>query len=361
MRIFKRGKIWWGDWTVDGERKRISSKIEDERLARAYLTKKHAESFQLKRLGEKPRKTWGEATERYLAENGHLRTIDAYRAHSVWWTLQLGYHKVKYLDEITPDIVEAIRDKEYARPKERGGGQRSAADVNRKLAYLRAVFNAAYRRYRWFGTGEEPPLFRQMRGERQRQRYLEPHEVLRLAAQLPDPISSMVIFAASTGLRQGNVLNLRWEQISVTKRRITLPGEVMKNGEPLSIPISDLAMDVIRERIGKSSVWVFANADGQPLRGISSKVWAKAIARAGLPGLRWHDLRHTWASIARQHGLSSELIQELGGWRDPRMVLRYSHLSSDHLQEAANKVGLAFGHKYGTVQPSGATSQALTG
>ncbi len=361
MRFFKRGKIWWGDWTVNGERKRISSGIDNERLAKAYLTKKQAESFQLKRLGEKPRRTWSEATERYLAETSHLRTIDAYHTYSAWWAVQLEKRKVKYLDEITPDIVEAIINKEYARPKERGGGQRSAADVNRKLAYLRAVFNAAYRRYRWFGAGEEPPLFRQMRGELQRQRYLEPHEVLRLAEHLPDPINSMVMFSAATGLRQGNVLNLRWEQINVTKRRITLPGEVMKNGEPLSIPISDLAMSVIRERIGKSCEWVFANADGQPLRGISSKVWARAIARAGLPGLRWHDLRHTWASIARQSGLSPELIQELGGWKDPRMVLRYGHLSSDHLQEAADKVGQAFGHRYGTVQPLGTTSLALTG
>jgi integrase len=361
MNIYKRGKIWWGSWTVNGKRERISSGTEVEAQARAYLTKKQAESFQLRRLSEKPRRTWSEATERYLAEHSSLRTIDAYRGQSEWWTNQLETKKVNYLDEITPDIVAAIRDKEYARPKERGGGRRSPADINRKLAYLRAVFNAAYREYRWFGVGEEPPLFRQLKGERQRQRYLEPHEVLRLAEHLPNPINSMAIFAAATGLRQANVLYLRWDQVNVTKRTIILPSEIMKNGQPHSIPINDVAMAILRERLGKSADWVFTNATGQPIRGISSKVWAKAVAKAGLEGLRWHDLRHTWASIARQRGLPPELIQELGGWKDPRMVQRYSHLSTDHLQEAANEIGQAFGYRFGTVQTHGTTNLALTG
>lgn len=55
---------------------------------------------------------------------------------------------------------------------------------------------------------------------------------------------------------------------------------------------------------------------------------------------RWHDLRHTWASWHVQNGTSLQELQQLGGWSSYEMVLRYAHLSSDHLKEAASRVNV---------------------
>jgi len=65
------------------------------------------------------------------------------------------------------------------------------------------------------------------------------------------------------------------------------------------------------------------SADGRHERG----GMRKAVARAGLGPLRWHDLRHTWASWALQGGASMMEVMQLGGWKSLAMVQRYSHLA----------------------------------
>jgi len=62
------------------------------------------------------------------------------------------------------------------------------------------------------------------------------------------------------------------------------------------------------------------------------------LERAGIRNFRWHDLRHTWASWHVQNGTSLQELQQLGGWTSFEMVLRYAHLSSDHLKSAAERV-----------------------
>jgi integrase len=75
---------------------------------------------------------------------------------------------------------------------------------------------------------------------------------------------------------------------------------------------------------------------GRPMSNAYGKrAWRKACARAGLTGLRFHDLRHTWAIWLMQAGVPSYAIQALGGWASPKMVERYAHLSSEHLKQYA--------------------------
>ena len=71
----------------------------------------------------------------------------------------------------------------------------------------------------------------------------------------------------------------------------------------------------------------------------NTKAWRKALDRAGIADFRWHDLRHTWASWHVQNGTSLQELQMLGGWSSFEMVLRYAHLSSDHLRDAADRIG----------------------
>jgi integrase len=61
------------------------------------------------------------------------------------------------------------------------------------------------------------------------------------------------------------------------------------------------------------------------------------LEQAGLEDFRWHDLRHTWASIMRQGGVSLDVLQELGGWKQQRMVQRYAHLTVAHLMSHSNR------------------------
>jgi integrase len=77
---------------------------------------------------------------------------------------------------------------------------------------------------------------------------------------------------------------------------------------------------------------------GEPIDDCNTAAFQKAVARAKLGDLRWHDLRHTFAAWAIQSGVSLHELMQLGGWSSYSMVLRYAHLAPDHLSLAAEKV-----------------------
>jgi integrase len=75
-----------------------------------------------------------------------------------------------------------------------------------------------------------------------------------------------------------------------------------------------------------------------PVRKCNTKAWRSALVRVGIDDFRWHDLRHTWASWHVQAGTPLHVLQELGGWSDVRMVLRYAHLAPEHLAADAERL-----------------------
>jgi integrase len=73
----------------------------------------------------------------------------------------------------------------------------------------------------------------------------------------------------------------------------------------------------------------------RPVYQVATKAWREACIAAGCPGLRFHDLRHTWASWQVQAETPLSVVQEMGGWASFEMVRRYSHLSPGHLKQYA--------------------------
>lgn len=328
MKVSLRGGVYWYDFSIAGQRYRASCFTDDEDKAKRVLAQKYEAAWNEERLGDKPRRTWTEAMERWLSEHRHKRTHDGDVKHGRWWSEKFAQRKAQYLDQITPDLVKLIRDSEVGRPKERGGEPIKPATVNRKIAFLRSVMNAAAREYQWIDTA---PLFRFLPGEVERVRFLTPPELQRLLMALEEPYRSMALLAVATGLRQANVVNLTWDQVNFGARTLTFPGLVMKNGQPLTIPMSESAMNAIRPWVGKHEDRVFIGEDGKPVKAVNSKMWRRALNKAGITNFKWHDLRHTWASLMRQSGKDLAVIQELGAWQSEKMVKRYAHLSVDHL------------------------------
>lgn len=149
----------------------------------------------------------------------------------------------------------------------------------------------------------------------------------------------MARFTLSTGLRENNVLELRWDQVDLKRRRLFIEAQNVKNRTAIGIPLNFSALATLSERRGLDKTWVFAHPDSKkPLTKASNRAWYKAVKEAGLKGFRWHDLRHTWASWAVQSGVGLMQLKELGGWKSMSMVARYSHLGPDHLAEAAAKI-----------------------
>jgi integrase len=332
--MYKRGEVWNASWYVDGKRFRYSSKTTDKVVAREQFADLYKKSLDVRGADKKSRRTWVEASARYIDEHQHLKSIKNYVRHFEWWTEVFAKQKIVYLDQISPDVVKDIRDRELNRPLEHcKDRERSPGDVNHKLSFLRAVVNAACREYRWIDVA---PLYRFLPHNNERRRWLTPTELNRLLQALPEPYSSMAEFAVATGLRQANVLGLKWDDLNLLHKTATFKDKVMKNGEPFSIPLNQTAMAVLRRQMGDHQEYVFRRKDGQKLYGVPSKLWSKAVELAGLSNFHWHDLRHTWASLLRQSGkVDLSLLQELGGWKSEKMVQRYAHLSVEHLSSSA--------------------------
>jgi Phage integrase family len=122
--------------------------------------------------------------------------------------------------------------------------------------------------------------------------------------------------------------------------------ELPEHLRALAIPLDDLALSVLTAQRGRHPRWVFVYRD-RPTAKCTNSAWVKARRRAGLPDIRWHDIRHLWATWHTLIGTPQRVLQALGGWKDERMVARYATLNVDM---TAPWTGNAFGarHTFGT-------------
>lgn len=134
-----------------------------------------------------------------------------------------------------------------------------------------------------------------------------------LIEQLPQHQKMTVLFALATGLRQSNILKLKWSQVDLTNRFLYVEARDFKGRKHHGIPLNDAAFQVLMSQPGKHESRVFTYK-GQPLEAANTAAWKKALKRAGIKDFRWHDLRHTWATWLRKAGTPTHELQILGGW-----------------------------------------------
>jgi integrase len=213
------------------------------------------------------------------------------------------------------DELPAVADKLKAQGVKAGV---KASTINRYLSLLRRVGNLAER---WGWTDQ--PIGRRvvlLPEHSQRHVYLTPEQVRRLA-DCADPLTGdMIWFAALTGLRRGEMLGLRREQI--VGPLIALDATT-KSGRPRGVPLPPEATRIAQERIPwRVAYWELRDR------------FEAARKAAGMPNVRWHDLRHTYASWLVQAGQPLGAVRELLGHSSLAVTSRYAHLSPDHLRDA---------------------------
>jgi integrase len=147
----------------------------------------------------------------------------------------------------------------------------------------------------------------------------------------------MVIFMTNTGARLGEMLKLDWRNVDLTARRVVFVDT--KNGTDRGVSLNTDAFDAIASLDHRSGP-VFLNARGKPYeaeRNCSVEASFKlACKRAGIEGVTPHTLRHTFASWLVMAGIPLRTVAELLGHKRLDMVMRYSHLSTDHLASAVD-------------------------
>lgn len=226
-----------------------------------------------------------------------------------------------------------------------------AITVRGELACLSAMFHEAKR----WGLIDKVPQFKKPRASKIEWIYLTEDECARfIEACTSEPLLiNLVPFVLNTGLRTGEFLGLRWDDIDLkeevmTIRRSYVDGHTStpKSGKSRIMPLNQTALQSLIDQKPTSFMrgnLVFCNIDGSQMTKEHLRTpWARAIKRAQLRSFTRHDLRHTFASHLVQRGVSLQVVKELLGHADIATTMIYAHLAPQNLKDgvaALDKIG----------------------
>lgn len=155
-----------------------------------------------------------------------------------------------------------------------------------------------------------------------------------------DHIAPMVLLSLNTGMRQGELFSLAWESVDLNLKTITVLASHSKGNTTRTIPLNNEALAVLTAiKPDPAMGLVFKSpVTGERFNNVK-KAWAEVTKAAGLTGLRWHDLRHDFASQLVLRSVPLFTVQKLLGHANSRMTQRYAKLAPSALNDAVNKLG----------------------
>jgi len=323
MAVYKRkaGGAWWVRFTVRGKTVRRSSGTTDRARAEEYETALRERYWRQDKLGESVH-FWSEAVKRYKREAEWREKTRESNEYALTFFTKLNDIAVAAIDA---DVARAARD--YVERTQ------SPTSANRIMAVFRGVL---HRCVKWGWLKYAPPV-PMAHIPQATITPLTPEQCRALLDELPEHLRAPFTFAVLTGLRQQNVCQLQWSQVDLEAARVTVSSSHYKTKRDYAASLSAAAVDILKAQ-PKVSAYVFTYRK-KPVTRFNNHAYRKARKRAGLPNVRWHDLRHTFASWMAQGGASDRVLQQAGGWTSSKMVARYAHLRPDDLRPHVDAVG----------------------
>lgn len=346
-RVFQRGETWGVDYfTAEGVRKReivapnkaLALKILQKRLT-LVAENKHLDIRREQKI------KFIDFAQEYL-ERHCKRTLRGWHKSSISNVRHLSkYFAGKYLHEIVQRDVEKFVDWRLQHKHPRTNKPIVANTVNKDLGILRNMFNKAIE-WEYFGGRNPVQGFKFLPVDNRRTRFLEKEEIKRLLDNCEGHLKDIVEFALNTGMRKGEIFNLKWNNVDMNHGLIHILQT--KNGEKREIPVNEAVSDILyRVRKDPESPYVFASYDGKPFNDIK-KSYHTALVKSQIENCVFHSLRHTFASQLVMAGVDLMTVKELLGHKTLSMTLRYSHLSCQHKQRAVQSLNLTGDPKIGT-------------
>lgn len=304
MRTYKSGRSSWTIDYRDENGKRVQKALPvGKEAAILALQKKIVEVFDRKQ-GIKRRSTkigFNAFSETYLQDYAMIAK-KSWKTDACQLRIMNEFFEDIELREISPLMIQKFRASRL-----REGVTESTC--NRYLALLKRMFSIAIEEGY---AGENPVKKVKFFSEKSnlRERILTEEEEERLMETGSDALKPILVVALNTGMRRGEILNLRWVQIDFKAKRIRV--EKTKSGEVRHIPINDVLLYELRRLKGKNSHVFFNPETGKPYVDLK-KGFKAACRRADIKGMRFHDLRHTFASRLVEKGADIETVRDLLG------------------------------------------------
>lgn len=332
-RIYRRGHIWWIQFYRNGKRIFESSYSDHKPMAERLLRQ---------RLGEvaagiapppgAPRVTYEQMRDALFADytvnkrkwlrknkSGDLYMTEVSRLDRFFG----GYRAVS----ITTDAI-----REFSRKRQEEGAANGT--INRSLALLRRMFHLAVEDSKL----RDVPHFPMLDEASPRKGFLEHGDFQWLRQELPEPLRPVLTMGYYTGMRRGEILSLRWSNVSFLDAEIRLDPGTTKNDEPRTIPLAGDLLEMLRIERQKCPAAEFVFTRDGPCLGSFNKAWKSACKRAGFPELLFHDLRRTGVRNLVRAGVPERVAMAISGHKTRAVFDRYNIVSGRDLREAAGKL-----------------------
>ena len=229
------------------------------------------------------------------------------------------------LDALSSVLTRAVKlDKLANNPVRRV--ERPKIDRTPKVRYLDAAEERRIRK----ALSERDAEMRKARESANRWRKARKQDPLPPLPYFGDHLTPAVLISMNTGMRRGELLALRWANVDMKGKQLTVEGATAKAGQTRHIPLNDEALDVLKK-------WKEQAPAGDRVIAVDTgfkTAWASLLERAKITKFRWHDLRHHFASRLVQAGVPLNTVRELLGHGSMAMTLRYAHLAPDQKAEA---------------------------
>jgi len=242
--------------------------------------------------------------------------------------------------QVTPLMVENFRGGMRRTISERTGKPYSGTSVNKMVSLARRIYYLAMKG----GMLAANPFARCGKfKESSKGKYIPDTEFWKIYPHLPEYGKPVTLSAYLTGMRRGEILGLRWDQVDRSEGVIELPPESTKTKEPRRIYYGALAKlrelfdQLPKGRGDRAHVFTWEGKAVQPMA--VYRGFRKACKEAGVGPYRFHDLRHTFNDNMRRAGVGRETIMALTGQKTVQMYLHYCHVDREEARAAMDRFG----------------------
>lgn len=203
----------------------------------------------------------------------------------------------------------------------------SVASVHAELSLIRRVLDTAIKHWGYDIVENVIKTMKYSKGSVSRTRRLEPNEKNRILAsaksQRNNYICSVIEFAIETGMRRSEILKLKWHDINLETGFASLYDT--KNGEDRKVPLTKRCIEVLNQ-LSRNHEYVF------PISATClNQAWRRAVKKAEIKDLRFHDLRHEAVSRFFEMGMSVPEVALISGHKDLTQLFRYTHLNPENV------------------------------
>ncbi|MBT7349645.1 site-specific integrase [candidate division WWE3 bacterium] len=343
--MFPRSGVWYTCIRYKGRKVQRSlgvkvGKKADEMLALNIESKIRTEivegSYFEKLVGRN--KTFKDMMDKFMVEHAPRVSSSSQRGYGI----KLRNHLIPFFGEdakllsISPKLIsqyKVSRNNKGAKP----------ATINRELAMLSKAFSLAVREWEWVRDNPVSKVSKEKENN-QRDRWLTMGEERMLLDNCPEWLREIMLFALHTGLRQEELLSLKWPRVNEILKTILITDT--KNGNPITLPLNKIALGVIESRARVRSIdndFVFRNRNGKKVNCHNLRTSFYIVLRkVGIKDFRWHDLRHTFATRLAQAGVDLYKISKLLNHKDIKMTQRYSHHCPDSLRDGVEMLEVGY-------------------